>query len=156
MSDFDDADLSELERRMRAKLQPPSGPLAVRNGMSEDDQRMAEAFLGKDNARRIANAREGRRVRPLPPPQIHFEFYWIPGDYTHGRLWRINRVENGRHRVEYKMGHIDADLVDELAKLQAKGHRILDGSLNPAAPKPKAPKVSKRKQILKQLRFIRP
>lgn len=134
MSDFDDEDLSELERRMRAKLFS-TGSEPVRNGLSEDDQRMARRLIGADNAARIANAREGRRVR-LAPVVTTVEYYWVHTRDALPDYWHIDVKVNYR-REEKHTGTDPDELEDRLAEYRRRNIApkliLLEGQQNRGA-----------------------
>ena len=156
MSDFDE---DEAARRLAAKWEVgkarPINPLA---GFTDEQKRMAERFAGRDNARRIANAKEGRRVR-IAPVRVTYEWYWFRygGGYSNEHwCWRVNRIENGHQREQHAEGTDPEQLEEVLTALREKGIVPVDanGDLEPA--KPKGPTVSKRKAIINSLRFYRP
>ncbi|WP_062225692.1 hypothetical protein [Aureimonas frigidaquae] len=106
MTNLDDEDLSELERRMRAKLFAVSSRRIGHSVLSEDDQRIARRLIGADNAARIANAKEGRRVR-LAPVITTVEYYWVRTGDLRPDEWRIDVKVN--HRREEQFQGIDPD-----------------------------------------------
>jgi hypothetical protein len=70
-------------------------------------------------------------------------------------IWRINRVENGRQRVEHREGYLEEDLHEAVRDLRAKGFYVADANLDRGRIRKPQPKVSRRKAILEDLRFIR-
>ncbi|WP_336741353.1 hypothetical protein [Aureimonas altamirensis] len=147
MSDFHDEDLSELERRMREKLLP-AGSEPVRSRLSEEDQRIAAKLMGRSNAERISNAREGRRVR-VAPVRITYEWYWfrVNGGYSGEHYyWRINRVENGSQRVKHASGSSVDSLEETLEELRNKGIHVVDANTE-LEGRPSRKNTSKRKSF---------
>lgn len=117
MSDFHIEDLSELERRMRAKLLP-AGSEPVRSRLSEEDQRIAAKLMGSDNARRVASAREGRRVR-LAPVVTVVEYWWVQSRDLRPSEWHIEVKVNYR-REEKHTGTDPDELEDRLAEYRRR------------------------------------
>lgn len=155
------ADDEEIERqaallRERWKTDTPrkTNPL---DGLDDDQKRMAARVVGREGIKSYENARRGRPVR-VAPVVISYEWHWYRtgGGYSLERwYWRISRVENGRQREVHADGTDIEGLNEALAALKAKGIRVVDVNHELAPAKKVQPKVSRRKAILEELRYIR-
>lgn len=151
MSNDSEISDEELERRIRAKFFSGGEREAPR--MSDEDQRMAERLVGRDNLQRIANARDGRRVR-LSEVRVHYEWYWIDAGPGLMSSWRINRIENGRQSF-YASGYDDEGLTTELFKLRNSGARTQPLEIGFVPRGKDRPKESAKKANLDRLRNFR-
>jgi hypothetical protein len=108
----DNDQLAELERQWRQKLDVDNYKKAA---LSDEEMRIAEKLVGRDNAERRKNWRGDRPLR-LKPVLIHYETHWIPGDRYLGGRMAITRIENGR-ATDHKWQEDDFDAeVDRLRK----------------------------------------
>ena len=91
-------------------------------GLSGEEAKQAEGWIGSSNLRHLAS---GRRDRPkrIAPVRIVFEYYRTPEDRWTNARWRLNRVVNGRPEFhgEYEF---DDDLVAEIRQLRSKGQTV--------------------------------
>ncbi|MBA3448141.1 MAG: hypothetical protein H0T56_11130 [Pseudaminobacter sp.] len=143
----------ELEARMRRKLLGGSTPKASAV-LSDDDRRMTEKLLGRDNTARLTRNTGERKFRPQAV-LVHFEFYWQPSDqYRPFPCWHINRVENGRPE-DYRYGDDAAELRAEIAALRKKGHQVRELQIGIQRRSADRKLESHRKGMLKQIGSFR-
>lgn len=117
--DTEEQELAELERRMRRKLLL-DGPSSRGDKLSDEERKIAEKLMGRENAERRQNWRGDRPFRPKPV-FIHYETYQMPGSlYFSGRKV-INKVENGRaSEHQWREDNFDT----EVARLRKEGFEV--------------------------------
>lgn len=117
--DDDDKEMEELERRMRRKLLL-DGPSSRGDKLSDEERKIAEKLMGRENAERRQNWRGDRPFRPKPV-FIHYETYQRPGSLYFSGQMVINKVENGRaSEHEWQEDNFDA----EVARLRKEGFEV--------------------------------
>lgn len=91
-------------------------------GLSGEEVKQAEGWIGAANVRHLANDRPDR-PRRIAPVRIVFEYYRTPEDCHKTSRWRLNRVVNGRPEFfgEYQF---DEDLIAEIKRLKLKGETV--------------------------------
>lgn len=134
----------ELERQMRRKLFL-NGPSSRSDaGFTDEEKRIAEKLLGRDNAARLQRrpVSAGARFRPAPV-SVHYEYWWVESSVTAVGWWRIDRIENGR-AIEHEW-HGDFDT--EVARLRKAGFTVREFRRGPvgAAGTPTGHKQASRK-----------
>lgn len=123
--------------------------------LPEDVQRrMMEKLLGRDNAARLQNQKEGRRFRPTAVI-VTYEFYRMHDGAYHN--WRINRIENGRQEIHLQRLD-EAECRSEVIALRAKGFTVPELTIglprayaNRTSPKGRID-VGNRKKIMDELK----
>lgn len=143
MSEAIELDEGELERKMRRKLFL-DGKSSRGQSLNEEERRIAEKLLGKDNTDRLESRRpDGRRFRPVPVVII-YEYWWVNGSQYSMGGWRMDRVENGRRTDHNYTG----DIAVEINRLRAAGFTVKEIKIEgaPSLSTPPRP-CSKRKSF---------
>lgn len=120
-----------------------------------EQQRMIEALLGKDNAKRLDKVGDGRKFRPAPVI-VKYEYYEMPRDMiSMVGQWKIDRIENGRRELYCTYCCPDV-LNGAIEELRAKGFWVREVFFG-AQPRLKdKPKPATRRAMLDRLTGFRP
>lgn len=142
----------ELERRMRAKLLT-GRPTPAREGLTDQQRRIAERLIGVDNVQRLERQDGTRRFRPTPV-RVHYEYWWVAGTNLYPGGWNIARVENGRQQ-QHLWDH--GDIGAEVKRLRAKGHIVREIAIGfqPTGIRKPEGNTTTRKRIVDQLKDFR-
>lgn len=120
----DEDDLEQFTQALTAKWFP--GGVHVTSALDEADRAVAEKWLGKTGAKRLAATKRGERFRPDRPVTTRkIEFYYVPGNgavYTSFIGWCIDVYEGARKRNLMRMLS-DSKCAFVIAKLEEIGHR---------------------------------
>lgn len=160
----EEIDLDELERRLRLKWLRDAKPASV---LAEEDRAVATKLLGKSNASRMAKTARGRQFK-YKPPVYSAEYFFSPpiNDWVAKFVgsWTINILENGVKRTTTP-GLTEERCRFIVSKLEQKGIPVRKFETeamrrraheppppDPTPAKAKEPQVSRRRQIIDQLK----
>lgn len=152
----DDDEIEALVAALRATGWDRPTTIAV---LAAEDRAAAEALFGATNARRMANAPRGTRVRMVRTSEVYA--------VRNSRGWLVGAIEGKRNRVLYE-ALTSAECAKVISFARDRGHHVVEYA-NPAPPRldlpeaPRAardrqstsPKPSRRHDILQQLARFR-